>query len=470
MQPDWLSVGETTDTRHAALSPAVLAFETLEQVQRARTFHMQAITLCNELAGRLRAEHVALGVMHGKQVHLAAMDHTDHFSRKFERARLLEAAMEECLDQGVPILYPAPEESASINRMTMELAQESGAHQVIVAPLFYQQQPVMALSLEFGSADPFNLNGLSSLWILTRLAAPRLYESFLRDAWFGLRLARSIHSQAIKLIGPEHTWLKLITASFACILIGSICVQGTYKVEAPIVVQSVHRRIVTSPFDGFIESVNVLPGDKVIANKNILAQLDNNEIKLQIAEAEAEKYSWGKQVDQARQEGKTAEAQVAEGKERQQKARLALLQDKLKRSEILAAIDGFIRSRDLHLQVGKKVTAGEQLLEIEGLDSLQAVLRVPEADILDLKINQQGEVRITAQPGQQIPVHVDRIVSSASVVDGQNIFEVWASFAEPPPWLRPAMEGEGKIEIGRRSYFFIWTKRFINWLRMQLWI
>jgi hypothetical protein len=32
------------------------------------------------------------------------------------------------------------------------------------------------------------------------------------------------------------------------------------------------------------------------------------------------------------------------------------------------------------------------------------------------------------------------------------------------------MEGVGKIDLERRSYGFIWTRRMINWVRMKLWI
>jgi hypothetical protein len=32
------------------------------------------------------------------------------------------------------------------------------------------------------------------------------------------------------------------------------------------------------------------------------------------------------------------------------------------------------------------------------------------------------------------------------------------------------MEGVAKIDLGRRSYAWIWTRRIVNWVRMKLWL
>ena len=53
--------------------------------------------------------------------------------------------------------------------------------------------------------------------------------------------------------------------------------------------------------------------------------------------------------------------------------------------------------------------------------------------------------------------------------EGRNYFRVEAALAEIPGFLRPGMEGVGKIEIGRRQLFWIWTHELFDWLRLWLW-
>jgi hypothetical protein len=35
--------------------------------------------------------------------------------------------------------------------------------------------------------------------------------------------------------------------------------------------------------------------------------------------------------------------------------------------------------------------------------------------------------------------------------------------------LRPGMEGIAKVDTGRRKLFWIWTHKFVDWLRLTLW-
>jgi len=442
----------------------------LERVQAAPRFRQQAMALCNELAAQYQAEQVALGVMKSDQVHVLALDHAEQFSRNLGRIRALEEAMAECLDQGAPVIYPAAAEAPYISRMAEALAREDGAAQVIVVPLFFEQQPVMALALLFGPAAPFTLEGLSALRLLTTLAAPRLYEQFLQDCWFGLRWARRMRHTAAVWLGPEQTWLKLALLGVTLLFLFSVLVKGRYRIEAPLIIESTERRIITAPFTGFIESVTVLPGDPVTGGKSVLLRLDDRDLRLQVREAEAEQYTFRKQADLARAEAKPAESQVAEGKERQAAAKLGQLRDRLERSVIVSPVDGFVRSKDLHREAGRQVSAGEPLLEVEALASLKAVVRVAETDIVDLAQGQPAEVVITAHPEQRFSGIVERIVPAAAVVNGKNVFEAWVTLDRSPTWLRPAMEGEARVTAGRRRFIWLWTHRVTDWLRMRLWI
>ena len=78
-------------------------------------FRGAAMAVANEFASRWRAERVSVGLLAGRYVKLKAMSQTEHLSRKMAMVQDIEAAMEECLDQDVEVLHPAPPEVTVVN-------------------------------------------------------------------------------------------------------------------------------------------------------------------------------------------------------------------------------------------------------------------------------------------------------------------------------------------------------------------
>jgi len=85
-----------------------LVLDVLAGVNRSERFKSMCMALCNELATRLRCQRVSLGFLEGRYVRLQAISHTDTVGRQMKLTQDIEAAMEECLDQDVEVIYPAP--------------------------------------------------------------------------------------------------------------------------------------------------------------------------------------------------------------------------------------------------------------------------------------------------------------------------------------------------------------------------
>jgi hypothetical protein len=126
------------------------------------------------------------------------------------------------------------------------------------------------------------------------------------------------------------------------------------------------------------------------------------------------------------------------------------------------------------------VKTGDVLFEVTPLESLRAELLVPEDQIFDIAVDQEGYLASVSYPGERIKFIVERINPMAEVVSNRNVFKVRVqllsedpSFEDPlaeHPWMRPGMEGVAKISIGKRRYVWIWTRRIVNWLRMKIWL
>ena len=109
------------------------------------------------------------------------------------------------------------------------------------------------------------------------------------------------------------------------------------------------------------------------------------------------------------------------------------------------------------------------LFEVTPLDSLRAVLNVPEDQIADVRVGLEGFLATASYPAERISFDVERIDPVAKVVDQRNVFEVRVRLLEIHDWMRPGMEGVGKITIGKRPYVWIWSRKIVNWFRMKLW-
>ena len=84
-------------------------------------------------------------------------------------------------------------------------------------------------------------------------------------------------------------------------------------------------------------------------------------------------------------------------------------------------------------------------------------------------MGQQGRLATASFPGQRLQFIVERVNPAAEIVNNRNVFKVRVRLLETRPWMRPGMEGVGKITVDRRKLIWIWTHQAIDWLRLFIW-
>lgn len=460
----------TLQQRNADLNRLRMAMEVLSAINQQNRFTGAAMAFCNEIAARWRCERVSLGFLKGRYVHLKAMSHTEKFSRKMKIVQDIEAAMEECLDQDVEVLSPPEPGATYVSRSAGELSKHHGPTAVVSFPLRVSGEPLAVLTAERPADKPLNLEEIESLRLTCELCTARLANLYEHDRWFGARLAAAVRKGLATLVGPKHTWIKVAAASIFAAIVFLTFAKGTYRVDAPFVLEATQQQVVPAPFDGYLESVLVAPGDMVTAGKSILATLDTSDMRLQLAAAKAEYLSYLKQADVAMRDNKIAQAQVARAEADKVAAQIRLLQHNISKAKIVSPISGCVITGDLKRQIGAPVKTGDVLFEIAPLESLRAELSVPEDEIAEVKQGQYGELAVASYPARRIGFIVERINPVAEVVEKRNVFKVRVRLLQRRPWMRPGMEGVAKVHVGRRRYVWLWTRKLVNWLRMKLWI
>ena len=279
--------------------------------------------------------------------------------------------------------------------------------------------------------------------------ARRLSDLKRWDRWIGARLAAGARDSLGRLIGFEHTWLKVIAILGAVLLAVLLFGRVPYHVSAPVTLRTDDVAVLSAPFDGHIEKVDVRVGDSVQEGQELLT-LDQTDLLLSEAQIVAERESYQAELAKARASFSLADMRIAQAHVDQASARYDQARYHLDESVIRAPISGIIVEGDLRERVGLPVHQGDTLIKVARVDQLYARLEVSERDIRELQNARGGEIALTARPQETARVVVTRIEPEAVTKNTGNVFVVDCGFpAGPAAWWRPGHDGSG--EAGRRK-------------------
>ncbi len=460
----------TIQRRGTDLERLKQACEVLAELNKQDKYKAAAMAMCNQIADAWKADRVTLGLLKGRYVKSQALSHTEKYSRKQNIVQAIEATMEECIDQDIEVAYPSDAEATTVCRAAKELSTKFGPTAVLSLPLRRGDEPIGVMTIEWAPEHVITIEEIETLRLTCDLCTARVSELEQRDRWVGQKALDTARKGGSKLVGPTHTWAKIVAIVLLGLIIFFSVAQGTYKVEAPFVVEPVKRQIVGAPYNGKIDQVLVEPGDRVTEGQ-LIASMDRRELVNQRDQKRAEINRLGIQMNVHKQKGEIPEALVAQAQINGLRAELNLVNKRITESEIRAPINGIIIAGDLKRQVGITLNRGQTLFEIAPLQNLKVELDVTEDQMAELEVGQTGELAAVSHPGTYFKFKVTRIEPAAGVVEQKNVFKVRGEFVDTPPtWFRPGMKGLGKVHIDQRSYLEIWTKPIVNWIKMKLWI
>lgn len=463
------------------------AVQSLDAINRESRCKPAAIALCNQASDAWKASRVSVGFLAGENIKLLAMSHTEDVSRKMQLVQDLEAAMEECVDQDSEILVPSPENATTINRQARVYVDKHGPARLCVLPLRLHGEVVGALSVEWPTDYTITHDDVESLRLAANLWTARLHQFHLDDRWLGARMAASIRKGAGVMVGPKHTWAKLLAIAIVAFLAFAFFVKGDDTVDGSFTVQTTERQVISAPFEGTLLSVGegsevnepVIGTDDAGAEQQatVLAVMDTSELRVERAAIEAQIADFRAQANTARGEGDLAAVEIAEANVRRLEAQAALYDYRIARSTLISPMSGVIIEGDLRQRINGMLEKGEVLFEIAPIDALRAEILVPASRIGSVRSRlthpdnpSKGELASASHPGDFIGFTVERIEPEAEVVNGENVFRVRVSLDKKTQWLRPGVEGEARVHVERRSYAYLWTRDAVNWVRMKLWM
>jgi biotin carboxyl carrier protein len=478
----------------AASAALDLAARLIASINTARGFKGAAMQLVNDLSRQAHADRAALGWVRdigvsSGEVRVVALTDTEHVDARMAMVQKLQAAMDECLDQEQPVMYPPPPAvadgpgspadvllSQAITHAHRELAASDARLRVASFPLRVEDKVVGVLTMEMVSEAPIDVGAIELLQAALDLVAPVLVVRRSDDRLVATRAWASMIRGGQWFVGPKHTVWKMVSLLALVGFVLLVFVQMPYRVEAIAEIQPRTRHIVSVPFDGVVLSVpEGIEAGRIVQQGELLVQMDTEEILFRLLEARSQKEQLETEAEMHRRQAKQGEAQQAEQRARGAEARMRLAERQLAQARLAAPITGTIIAGDLRERIGASVKLGDPLFQIAPLEDMKVIARVSDRDIALIRDERAekgttvGEIATKAFPSVGFPFVVERIVPLAQPKDGKNTFEVHGRLESSAPWLKPGMEGLARLDTGRHSLLYIGTRRIRDQLRLWLW-
>lgn len=458
-------------------------------VATAEGFESAAMNLCNELATRTGAVRVSLGWLKGNNVKIKALSHTEQFDKKQELVVQLEKVMEECRDQDEIVQFePGGKGSDNVTREAQVLSRMHGGHAVLSLPLRRNAEIIGAVTLEFLPNAPLGPQVAQGLGVAADLLAPQLYDRFQNDRWLITKAGISTRETAKKAIGPRHMLAKLVifiivaVTLVICNWIPFLDLRLMHRVTAPFQFIPVEKFAVSAPFEGIIQEIGTVNGEKVrpgmeVKKGQILMKLETYELEKQLAEADQNVIELSGKIAQAAEEDKTTDEQIYRAQQKGYQAQADLLRYRIGRATITSPYDGVILSGEVEDKINAPVKEGDVLMEVGPIHDLKVKLDVDERDIQYVVQLQnkgetpRGQLATTSNPTEKYGFKVNRVVPLGTAKEGANKFEVYAVLdgAADQHW-RPGMMGEARVDVQKKPMIWIWTHRLIDFVRLKLWL
>ncbi|NQV45080.1 MAG: HlyD family efflux transporter periplasmic adaptor subunit [Rhodospirillales bacterium] len=457
------------EAERTVLDRTKAALELIVDALDEERFSAACRAVVTDLATRLDCTRVSVGFLKRGQAAVRSISHSAQFGKQMNLVRMIEAAMDEAIDQRSTILYPSPdEEEPCISRCHEELVRVYGAGTCLTFPLFVTDAYVGAITLERSADNPFEQDAIDLLDCVSAVIGPILEEKRCNDRWIGFKVFESFTRQCERFLGPGYLARKL-TAAAAIAAVGFFYFATTeYRIAAPATIEGTVQRAIVALFDGFIKTAPVRVGDQVRKGQ-LLAALDDRDLTLERLRWVTERQQRRHEFERALGARNRADTNIIKTQIEQAEAQIRLIDEKLSRAKLLAPFDGLVVSGDLSQSIGAAKQRGAVLFEIAPLNSYRVILQVDESQISDVSPGQRGQLLTTSLLDEPLDFVVDKVTPVAEASGGRNSFRVEARVESNSVRLRPGMEGVGKIDVETRRLIWVWSRAARDWWRLSSW-
>jgi RND family efflux transporter MFP subunit len=262
----------------------------------------------------------------------------------------------------------------------------------------------------------------------------------------------------------RRAWL--VGVALAALLL--VLVPWRLRIAGPARVLPGSRAAVTSGVDGVVAAVAKREGDRV-AKGEVIARLKDESYAAGLAQARAELSIAESEVARLREAADAGGVFDAESRRQELAARIALAQEQLGRTRLVAPIAGVIVTPRIDERVGQVLRRGSELCVVADLGSVTVEVAVPEEDAALVEAGQPVALKVNTYPTRTFAGTVARMGVRVREEGDSRFVIAEVRAANPEGVLKTGMAGTAKIRAGSRSVATLLLRKPARWTWRKLW-
>ncbi len=338
-----------------------------------------------------------------------------------------------------------PEEARAQLVSLLEANENNGFYAL---PLRDDQGTLGAMALLSGDADFLNDSNKETLAILANQTTVAIRNAQLYQQVPLMNLLQPLAARKQKIVSAmsQGRWLEYAQKAGLIALVLAV-VPWPMRVSTDATVVPAERRIVSAIGGGVVRHVFVHEGD-VVQPGQVLAQLDDGEDRVKLAQAEADLAQARREMAEAEFRNDPPAAGQAQIRADLHTAEVNLEQQRINEAQLRAPIAGLVVTPKVEEKLGTMARPGEGFCEIVGQNPMAAEMSVAESDLGLVRTGERVALKLNAFPTATFEGTVERIGAQPQAESGEQYFLVREVFENSGGRARDGMVGRGRILAG----------------------
>ena len=228
------------------------------------------------------------------------------------------------------------------------------------------------------------------------------------------------------------------------------------------------RAAVTAGVDGTVLSVLHHEGDTVPAGE-VIATIDPQNYRAALADARSALAIAESEVARNREVGDSAALFEATSKLEETKARIALEEDRLARTRLVAPAAGVIVTPRIEERVGQYLTKGSEICVIADVGTILAEVAVPESDASLVQPGESVAIKLNPYPTRLFRGTVMRPGTHVRQEDKDRFIMAEVRIENPDGLLKTGMQGKAKVSTVRVPLIAAIFRGPVRWAWTRIW-
>ncbi|MEP6767576.1 MAG: GAF domain-containing protein [Acidobacteriota bacterium] len=237
-------------------------------------------------------------------------------------------------------------------------------------------------------------------------------------------------------------------AAAAAVLLVLLVVPWRLRIAGPARILPGRRAAATAGVEGVVNSVLRREGEAV-ASGDVIATLRDEQYKAGLEEARSGLAIAESDLSRLQSAGDAAAMFEAQSRRDELRARIALEEDRLARTQIRAPVEGVIVTPRIEERVGQFFARGAELCVIADVRTATAEVAVPEADVARVSVGERVALKLNPYPTRGFAGTVTRVGSHVREEEKDRFVIVEVKVDNPAGLLKTGMLGQAKISTSR---------------------